>query len=141
MDSYEIYVVQAGDTLFGIASRFDLTIAELQAVNQLPDPNRLVIGQALLIPLPRRSPLRYTVITGDTLFGLAQLFNTTVQVIAAANNLLDPNLIYPGQSLVIPAGPKSPTQCAPATPCSPSPAASMSRSIRLPGSTDLPILL
>jgi len=102
MDSYEIYVVQAGDTLFGIASRFDLTIAELQAVNQLPDPNRLVIGQALLIPLPRRSPLRYTVITGDTLFGLAQLFNTTVQVIAAANNLLDPNLIYPGQSLVIP---------------------------------------
>lgn len=28
MDSYEIYVVQAGDTLFGIASRFDLTIAE-----------------------------------------------------------------------------------------------------------------
>jgi spore germination protein len=98
----EIYLVQPGDTLFSIAQRFNVPLAQLIAANALPDPNRLVVGQALVIPQPNRQPLQYTVVPGDTLSRLAQLFNTTVQAIAQANNITDPNLIYPGQNLIIP---------------------------------------
>lgn len=98
----EIYVVQPGDTLFGIAQRFGVPLAELIALNQLPDPGQLVVGQAILIPRPPRSPLIYTVAPGDTLSQIAALFNTTVAAIAAANNIVDPNLIFVGQRLTIP---------------------------------------
>jgi LysM repeat protein len=44
----------------------------------------------------------YTVVAGDTLHKIAQTFGTTVDAIMIANNLTNPNLIYPGQVLVIP---------------------------------------
>ena len=44
----------------------------------------------------------YTVVAGDTLHKIAQYFGTTVDAIMIANNLTNPNLIYPGQVLVIP---------------------------------------
>jgi LysM repeat protein len=43
----------------------------------------------------------YTVASGDTLFTLAQRFNTTVATLAQINNIVNPNLIYPGQALVV----------------------------------------
>ena len=98
----EIYVVQPGDNLFLIARRFGVTVAALQAVNQFPNPDQLVVGQAILIPTPTPEPLRYTVAPGDTLYQLAQLFNTTVAAIVSANNITDPNRIQVGTVLVIP---------------------------------------
>ncbi len=47
------------------------------------------------------SQVTYTVKPGDTLGGIAKMFNTTVAKLAAANNISNPNLIYPGQKLVI----------------------------------------
>lgn len=46
-----LYTVRSGDTLFSIAQQHGLTVAELMAANQLADPNRLVPGQTLWIPL------------------------------------------------------------------------------------------
>lgn len=46
----------------------------------------------------------YTVVSGDTLSGIAARFGTTVAVLVSANNITNPNLIYPGQVLVIPDG-------------------------------------
>ena len=46
----EIYVVRPGDSLFNIAAKYALSIAELAALNQLSDPARLVPGMALFIP-------------------------------------------------------------------------------------------
>ncbi len=46
----QVYRVQPGDTLYGIALRFGTTIAALQAANQLPNPNRLSVGQEIIIP-------------------------------------------------------------------------------------------
>jgi LysM repeat protein len=43
----------------------------------------------------------YTVKKGDTLSGIAARYGTTYQKIAADNNIANPNLIYPGQVLVI----------------------------------------
>lgn len=47
---YEIYVVQSGDTLSRIASRFGVTMDDIMQANQLTDPDRLALGQELIIP-------------------------------------------------------------------------------------------
>ncbi|MCP5024866.1 MAG: LysM peptidoglycan-binding domain-containing protein [Actinomycetia bacterium] len=46
----EMYVVQTGDSLGAIASRFDVTLADLVAVNAITDPDKIAVGQELLIP-------------------------------------------------------------------------------------------
>jgi spore germination protein len=48
----QIYVVKSGDSLYAIARRFQTTVEELQHLNQIADPSRLVIGQSLLVPGP-----------------------------------------------------------------------------------------
>ena len=44
------HVVVWGDTLFGIASRYGTTLSALQQLNELPDPDRLEVGQRLKLP-------------------------------------------------------------------------------------------
>jgi spore germination protein len=46
----QVYRVQPGDTLYAIALRFNTTIAALEAANDLPNPNRLDVGQEIIIP-------------------------------------------------------------------------------------------
>lgn len=98
----EIYVVRPGDTLFAIARRFGVSLTELINVNQPVNPEELIIGQAILIPTPSPEPLRYRVAPGDTLFQIAQTFNTTVAAIVQANQIPDPNQIQVGAVLTLP---------------------------------------
>ncbi|WP_422123835.1 LysM peptidoglycan-binding domain-containing protein [Planococcus sp. X10-3] len=101
------YTVKAGDTLYGIAQRFNTTVARLAAANNIPNVNFLRIGQVLIIPGTSTTPppatsTKYTVKAGDTLYAIAQRYNTTVARIAAANNLPNVNLLRIGQVLIIP---------------------------------------
>jgi spore germination protein len=98
----DIYVIQPGDTLAAVAARFGVSVDRLLEVNGLPHPDRLIPGQAVLIPEPPQHFLMYTVIPGDTLHKLAQLFNTSVQVIAEVNDIDNPDYIEAGSELVIP---------------------------------------
>jgi spore germination protein len=98
----QVYVIQSGDSLWQIARRFGTTLETLQQLNQFPDPNRLVVGQAILIPTPTMEPLRYTIVSGDTLYLLAQLFRATIAALVQANNITNPDLISVGTTLVIP---------------------------------------
>lgn len=108
-----IYVVQAGDTLAAIARRFGTTIAELVRLNSLADPDRIAIGQKLVVPgagsaAPAQGTTTegerqtYVVQAGDSLLSIARRFGVTTKDLQAANNLSNPDLIYPGQVLVIP---------------------------------------
>jgi LysM repeat protein len=46
------YVVREGDSLSAIADRFDVTEAAIMRANNLTDPNRILVGQQLIIPPP-----------------------------------------------------------------------------------------
>jgi LysM repeat protein len=104
------YVVRAGDTLFAIAARFGFTWRELADLNHLADPDLLQPGQHLRVPATSGSPASsaayvgtstYTVRPGDSLFAIAQRFDTSWQHLAQVNHLSDPDLIHPGQTLTV----------------------------------------
>ena len=98
------YTVQPGDTLSGIAAAYDTTYQHLAAINGIANPNLIYPGQVLTISgggasAPQQTV--YTVKSGDTLSGIAAAFGTTYQRLAAVNGIRNPNLIYPGQQIVI----------------------------------------
>lgn len=97
------YTVVAGDTLWTLSQRFGTTIAAIMAQNGLTSSN-LSIGQVLCIPTSGTTPPNYithTVVSGDTLWLLAQKYGTTVQAIMSLNGLTSSNLSI-GQVLRIP---------------------------------------
>lgn len=95
-----IYTVERGDTLFLIARRFRTTVDLIVAANQLSDPERLLVGEKLLIPVP--GPIRVRVQPGDSLWAISQRFDVSIEVLAAANNIEPPYTIFPNQVLVVP---------------------------------------
>ncbi|MBI5669802.1 MAG: LysM peptidoglycan-binding domain-containing protein [Chloroflexi bacterium] len=107
-----VYVVRPGDTLFRIAVRFNTTVATLARANGITNPNIIRIGQRLNIPTggvivptptpPPAGPVSYVVQPGDTLFRIAVRFRVPVSRLIQANGIADPNLIFVGQTLVIP---------------------------------------
>ncbi len=69
-----------------------------------------------VVPTPAATPLVYVVERGDQLGRIAQLFGVTLQAIQDANGITNPNLIVPGQRLVIPSPSASPVPSASASP-------------------------
>ena len=99
------YQVIAGDTLYSIARRFNTTVDEIKRLNNLTS-NTLSIGQQLLINQNNtidnnKNIIYYPVKSGDTLYSIANRFNTTIDNIKNANNLTS-NTLSVGQILKIP---------------------------------------
>ena len=98
-----IYTVQTGDTLTEIADRYNVSRTELIEANQLNYPDRLVVGQALVIP--SSSADTHTVLRGETLFLIAEKYGVTVDELMEANpEIANPSAIYIGQNIRIPGG-------------------------------------
>lgn len=98
----EVYVVKSGDTVHQIARRYSTSMDGIIFANQLQNPSVLSVGQALIIP---NHEIRHTVSRGDTLYSIARRYGVSPQRLMAANPRIDnPNRIYPGQTVVIPAG-------------------------------------
>lgn len=99
------YVVQTGDTLSAIASRFGVGLSALVAANpQIADPNLIFAGQIVSIPgnLPERGA-QYVVRTGDTLSAIGTRFGVALPVLIGANKQIgNPNRIFTGQIVSIP---------------------------------------
>lgn len=91
------YTVSNGDTLYGIAKKFGISVDKLKEVNQLEN-NLLKIGQKLIIPL--MDDTTYVVKAGDTLYSIARKFNITVDDLKRLNNLVD-DVLSIGKILIL----------------------------------------
>lgn len=90
------YKVVAGDTLWGIANKYNLAVAQLKTWNALAG-NTIRPGQILRLTAPP-APTRHTVARGDTLWAIGQRYKVTVAQIKAWNGLKN-DTIHPGQVL------------------------------------------
>jgi spore germination protein len=94
------YTVAAGDSLYKIAQRFGTTVETLQQANKISG-TVINIGQMIYIPPTPGRLMQYTIQPGDSLYRLAQLFDTTIPSLVELNNVTD-STIYAGQRLLIP---------------------------------------
>lgn len=99
----QIHVVQPGQSLFTIARTYNTTVTAIAAANELPNPNNLVVGQAMVIPITGNF---YTVQPGDSLYSIARKFGTTAQNLATVNRIPLTRPLTVGQRLYIPPKPK-----------------------------------
>ena len=120
-----IYQVVAGDTLYGIARRFDLSVEALRARNGLAADAGLVAGQPLRIHRAQTSAARpatpllldpvdeaaglHAVAPGETLYAIAGRYGVTVESLAQHNALTAPFTLTIGQRLRLPNPPVTPT--------------------------------
>jgi LysM repeat protein len=116
-----LHTVQTGETLSSIGLLYDVPWPDIAARNGLQDPFVIVPGQVLIIPIPgsatpsptgsagptpAATAFTYVVQSGDTLSGIAKKFDVTQQAILDANpQITDPNKIFPGDEITIPAAP------------------------------------
>lgn len=104
------YTVQRGDTLGKIASRYGTTAQQIAEINDIPNINLIYPGQVLRIHTNSNIPgshsnstgkTYYTIKRKDTLWEIARNYGVTVQKLVEWNNIQTPNLIYPGQRLIL----------------------------------------
>ena len=99
-ESSNVYIVQKGDSLYKIAGKYNTTVNELIKLNNLTSQN-LSIGQKLLIPTIEEVEDVYIVKSGDTLYKLASIYNTSIDDLMKINNLTS-NILSIGQILKLP---------------------------------------
>lgn len=100
-----VYIVQSGDTLSYIASRFNVTVNDLMSANPSVDPNFLSEGQQLVIPGLEgvTGTLETEIISfGDSLRSLSRRTQVSDELLVRLNRLISPTELYVGTSLIIP---------------------------------------
>lgn len=127
------YKVEKGDTLYSISRKYQITVAELRAANNLSENDVIKAGQKLKIPtadissaaalatdnkattsssgatLSAATPTKnYTVVKGDTLYSIARKNGMTLAELMALNNLDNSSVIKVGQKLKIAAASSTP---------------------------------
>ena len=97
------YTVKSGDSLWSIANKYNITVNELKSLNNLSS-NILQVGQILVLPSSTNddnSGNTYTVKLGDSLWSIANKYNTTVNELKSLNNLSS-DVLQIGQVLSVP---------------------------------------
>lgn len=99
----QIHVVQPGQTIFSIAQAYNSTASAIVGANEVPNPNQLVAGQTLVIPIVGSY---YWVQPGDTLYTIARRFGINYQTLAQVNGISVARPLEVGLRLYIPPRPK-----------------------------------
>lgn len=109
------YRIKSGDTLYKLAQTYNTTVEDIMYLNPGINPKNLQIGQMICIPEKshgKRCPkgsFEYTIKSGDTLYKLAQTYNTTVEDLMRLNPGIDPYNLQIGHKICIPE--KMPRRC------------------------------
>ena len=134
------YKVEKGDTLYSISRKYQITVAELRAANNLSENDVIKVGQKLKIPsadisaaaalatdnkattnpggatLSASTPTKdYTVVKGDTMYSIAKKNGMTLAEFMALNGLDNSSVIKVGQKLKIAAASTGTTAAASTT--------------------------
>jgi len=100
-----IYIIQPGDSLSSIASRFGISLADLMAANNIADANNIAIGAQVVIPgLQGISGVLMTeyVGYGDNLQSLSRRNQVSESFLRKLNHITSPSELYAGVGLVLP---------------------------------------
>lgn len=101
-----VHHVVKNDTVWSLSQKFGVSIKSIEQLNHIDqNTNMIYVGQDLQIPnkdaqAPKNNTHTYTVQSGDSLWAIAQKFNTSVDHLKQLNGLTS-NLIYVGQTLKI----------------------------------------
>lgn len=104
-EGYTTITIRYGDTLSELAIEYNTTVERLVELNNIANPNLIYAGATLIVPTSDPSDTTtqiYVVQYGDTLSQIALEYGTTVENLAAINNIQNVNLIYIGQIIKIP---------------------------------------
>ena len=99
--------VKKGDTLSQIANDYNISLREIMDANNLYSADKLRVGQIINLPkgaIKESSPigLKYIVSKGDNIAKIASLYSIQENDIITINKLLNPDILYPGQVLLLP---------------------------------------
>jgi LysM repeat protein len=110
-----VHTVKSGETLFSIGRLYNVNPYSIAAANNIPYPYVIYPGQQLTIPTGGTTPpgptpppssgqcrYRHTVKPGENLYRISLAYGVPMSTIAAANGIVNYNLIYAGQTLCIP---------------------------------------
>lgn len=117
-----VHVVQRGETLSAIAVRYGVNMWTIASVNGITNPNRIYIGQRLIIPTGTTTSTAgkvHVVQPGETLTTISVRYGVSAWNIAGANGITNLNHIYVGQRLVIPSTSTSSTTTTSSQPSQP----------------------
>jgi LysM repeat protein len=111
------HTVKGGETLSEIAAAYGVATAELMAANGISNADQIRIGQELILPdnavrigAPDLAIPTHTVEAGETLSQIAEAYGVTLTRLMYLNGIRDPNAVYIGQELRLPAAIESPEE-------------------------------
>jgi beta-lactamase class A/LysM repeat protein len=109
-----VHLVKPGETLMDVSRSVGVPVEQLMALNNLTDPDVVLAGQALTLPVPASQGTselvasaiarEYVVRAGDTLSGIAKSLGVSMRSLVDTNQLADPNRVLVGQRLKMPEG-------------------------------------
>ncbi len=104
-----IHTIQAGDTLYALSHKYNVTVSALMQANNIDNPYSLQIGQQICIPRQdvvsnniECDGIMHTIVKGDTPYLLAKHYGVTLNSVLEANPKIDPHNLMIGSQLCIP---------------------------------------
>lgn len=99
------YVVQPGDTLSKIAVRFNISVEDLTAANEITNPNQLFVGDVLILPGVDwvEGVLDVTSVSvGETFRSLRRRYHLDSALLSRVSGVVSPSQVYAGYPLMLP---------------------------------------